>query len=210
MLTVAVVNAKGGCGKTTIATNLAAWFALQGYRTALGDMDAQRSSRYWLSLRPDSAAAVDAVKLHKRFRDPPKSTTHFVIDSTAAMDRGDVEDVIAYTDVVLIPILPSTYDQHATERMLEHIADIKRVRKGKREVAFIANRIRPRTKNAQALERFLGDQSFPTLARLRDTQIYPNAADHGLSIFESRDKRARDYADEWRDVMAALSDRRST
>jgi len=204
MLTVAVVNAKGGCGKTTIATNLAAWFARQGHRTALGDMDAQRSSRYWLGQRPATAPAIDTVKLHKKFRDPPDNTARFVIDAAAAMDRDDVADVIAFADVVLIPVLPSTYDQHASQRMLEHIGRIKRVRKGKREVAFVANRLRPRTRNASALERFLKDQPFATLARLRDTQLYPNVADQGLSIFEARDRRARAYADEWRDLTDRL------
>jgi len=204
MLTVAVVNAKGGCGKTTVATNLAAWFAGRGHRTALGDMDAQRSSRYWLEQRPDTAAAIDGVKLHKKFRDPPKKTARFVIDAAAAMDRADVEDVIAYADVILIPVLPSTYDEHATERMLEHITAIKRVRKGKRRVAFVANRLRPRTRNTARLEEFLARQSFDTLARLRDTQLYANLSDHGLSIFEAREKRAQGYAREWETLTQRL------
>jgi chromosome partitioning protein len=204
MLTIAVLNAKGGCGKTTIATNLAAWFSLQGYRTALGDMDAQRSSRYWLARRPNTAAEIESVKLHKQFREPTKKTSRFVIDGAAAMDRGEVKDVIAQADVILVPILPSTYDQEATRVLLERVADIKRVRKGKRHIAFVANRIRPRTRNAAALETFLAEQPFPTIGRLRDTQIYSNAADSGLSIFETREARAKQYAEEWAGLTAHL------
>jgi chromosome partitioning protein len=206
MDTIAVLNAKGGCGKTTIATNLAAWFALHGYRTALGDLDAQRSSRYWLARRPAAAATIEPVKLHKQFRDPPGKTERFLIDCAAAMHRGAIKEVIARADVILVPVLASTYDQAATARLLEHVAGIKRVRKGKRRLAFVANRVRPRTRNARALDDFLGKQQFPTVARLRDTQIYSNAADEGLSLFEWRERRARQYADEWSPLVDYLED----
>lgn len=204
MLTVAVINAKGGCGKTTIATNLAALFALQGRHAALCDLDAQKSARGWLQRRPQEAPRVERARLKKGELVVPSGVTRTVIDGNAAMDRSAAKSAIRQADVILVPILPALTDQEATARLLETIASLKPIRRSKRTVCFIANRYRRQTRASQALNTFLAQQAYPVLARLRDTQLYTNAADAGLSVFELRERRAREYAAEWQDLANEL------
>lgn len=207
MLTVAVMNAKGGCGKTTIATHLAALFALQGRRVALADLDRQRSSRMWLKRRPESAPPITQARVKKGEIVTPEGTTRLVVDGAAAMERAESKWVIARAEIILVPVLPSAYDQTASTRMLESIASIKRVRKGKRKILFIANRYRARTRAARELDAYLEKQQWPVIARLRDSQLYAQAADTGLSVFELRERRAREYAAEWQDIADFLEAR---
>ncbi len=207
MLTVAVLNAKGGCGKTTIATHLAALFALQGRSAALCDLDAQKSARRWLERRPSGASRIDRAPLKKDGLSVPKGVTRVVIDGNAAMDKAEAKWAIARADVIVVPLLPSLTDRDATRRLLDRIADIKRVRRGKRRIVFVANRYRRRTRATADLETFLDEQEWPVLARLRDTQLYTNASDAGLSIFELRERRAREYAAEWQALADDLEQR---
>ena len=72
MISVLVVNTKGGCGKTTVATNLAGAFAVDGARTALADVDRQRSSLQWLDLRPANVARIEGLDWTKATGRPPK------------------------------------------------------------------------------------------------------------------------------------------
>lgn len=207
MLTIAVINAKGGCGKTTIATNLAALFALQGRNVAVCDLDAQKSARRWLERRPQQAPRVQRAPLKKNGLQVPDGVTRVVIDGNAAMDKDEAKWAIGRADLIVVPILPSVTDRDATRRLLDRVGDLKRVRRGKRAIAFVANRYRRRTRATADLEAFLQEQSWPVLARLRDTQLYTNAGDTGLSIFELRERRAREYAAEWQALADDLEQR---
>mgnify|MGYP006280744845 CR=1 FL=1 len=204
MLTVAVLNAKGGCGKTTIATNLAALFALQGRGAALCDLDAQKSARRWLERRPRDAPRIHRAPLKKNGLDVPDGVTRVVIDGNAAMDKDEAKWGIGRADLIVVPILASLTDRDATRRLLDRVARLKRVRRGKRRIVFVANRYRRRTRAATELEGFLAEQEWPVLARLRDTQLYTSAGDAGLSIFELRERRAREYAAEWQPLADDL------
>lgn len=197
MLTVLVANTKGGCGKTTIATHLAAAFAAGGLATALADVDRQRSSLGWLDRRPDQAATIRGVDWVKEIGGPPKKTARLVIDAPAAMKIKQVEDLIRMADVIVLPVLPSAFDEGATARFLGRIEDLKPVRKSKTQVAVIGNRLRPRTRAAGRLDRFLDALGHRVVARLRDSALYPDTADQGLSLFDLTAKRARTVREDW-------------
>ncbi|CDL00890.1 conserved protein of unknown function [Magnetospirillum gryphiswaldense MSR-1 v2] len=205
MLSVLVGNIKGGCGKTTIATHLASSFAATGLSTIIADCDRQKSSLNWLKRRDEAAPTITGLDWSKTLGNPPKGIDRLVIDAPAAMHHDDVEDLIAIADVVVVPVLPGAFDQDATAHFLKKLSAVKAVRKNKRVVAIIGNRLRLGAKATEQLDVFFESLGFPVVARLRDSQIYPTTAALGSSVLESRDRRARDYAAEWTPLLDLLA-----
>ena len=201
MLTISVSNIKGGSGKTTVATNLAAWCATRGLRTGLADLDRQRGSLGWLKRRPKDATAIRGLDMTGGVDEAPKKLDVLIVDGVAAMRRKVTEDVVQESDCILIPVLPSILDEDGTRRFLAQIAKMKPIKKGKRRVAFIANRLRPRTHAVTRLDAFLAAQPYPTIARLRETSLYGAAAVGGVGIAELSGKRAQPFQDEWSPVL---------
>jgi chromosome partitioning protein len=204
MLSVLVGNIKGGCGKTTVATHLAAAFAAHGLATAIGDCDRQRSSLNWLHRRPTRLPAITGLDWAKEVGEAPKKTERLVIDAPAAMHHRDVEALIDLADVVVVPVLPGAFDEDATARFLDRLAKVKAVRKNKRTVAVVGNRLRPGTKASDHLAGFFLGLGFPVVTRLRDSQVYPAAAAAGTTVLESPDRRCRDYVAEWQPLLELL------
>jgi chromosome partitioning protein len=204
MLSVLVGNLKGGCGKTTVATHIATAFAASGLATALADCDRQRSALGWLKRRPLDAPRMVGLDWVKSLESAPKGIERLVIDAPAAMHHDDVEDLIGISDVVVVPVLPGAFDEDATARFLDRLAKVKAVRKNKRVVAVVGNRLRPGTRASQHLDGFFAELGFPVVARLRDSQVYPACAAAGTSVMEGTDRRCRDYVAEWRPLLQLL------
>ena len=114
MKSILITNPKGGCGKTTIATNLAAAFANSGLKTALVDTDRQLSSLRWLDTRPQTAAPIWGLDCSKRPKKPPQGIARLVIDSAAGLPLREVRELVRLADIVIIPLLPSAFDIKAT------------------------------------------------------------------------------------------------
>lgn len=201
---VLVANRKGGCGKTTIATNLAAAFAAGGLRTALADVDRQRSALDWLALRPPSAAPIIRLDWHKGVDAPPAGVQRLVIDALAAMPMGDVEDLLEEADIVLVPVLPSVFDESSTRRFIERLEKRKPVRKGAKPVALVANRLRARSRATQRLEEFLQELGRPVAARLADRTLYADLGTQGLGLFDLDGRRFGPARAEWQPLLAAI------
>src|SRR3954468_22444580 len=86
MPVVVVANPKGGVGKSTVATNIAGYYASRGHQVMLGDADRQQSSRLWLRLRPPEARAIASWDVSDdHVARPPKGTTHVVLDTPAGL-----------------------------------------------------------------------------------------------------------------------------
>ncbi len=202
MMIVAVVNTKGGTGKSTIATHLAAHFANRNYKTGLADLDRQKSSTAWLRRRPDHFASITAVDLEKSSN--PKLLDRLVVDVPAAMRRSAVADIVDRANVLVIPVLPSVFDEDGTRRLLKHLETMKTVRKGKRDICLVANRVNPRSRSNEHLEAFLNDLPYPVMARLRDTQNYVNFALEGASLFDVLSARLETYRKEWQPLINYL------
>jgi len=206
MMSILVANPKGGCGKTTIATNLAAAFAQAGFATALADCDRQKSAMRWAERRPGHLPPIAAVNWTKRVGDLPDGIRRLVIDAPAAIRRRDVRELIGSADVIVVPILPSPFDQATTRRFLAVLDKLKPIRNNKRAVALVGNRVRPRTAAAGRLDVFLADLRHPTVARLRDTQAYPTAAAAGTSLFDMTARRIEPLVADWQPLLRFIGE----
>jgi len=195
---------KGGCGKTTIATQLAAAFANGGLATTLADVDRQRSSLGWLKRRPNTDAPIIGQDWTKSLGKPRKGCDRLVIDAPAALRMKQAEELILIADIVIVPVLPSAFDESATARFLKRIDTLKPIRKSKIGVAVVGNRMRTRTRAGARLDEFLAGQGHDVAARLRDSAAYAELAAEGRSLFDLTSKRAAGLAADWDPLIAAV------
>lgn len=205
MLSILVANIKGGCGKTTVATQLAGWCAAEGHATLLADVDRQRSSLGWLQRRPPAAAAIGGADWVKEIADVPRVVERLVIDAPAALKTRQIEDLVAAADLVVLPVLPSAFDEGATRRFLDRLEDLKAIAKHRKPVAVVGNRVRPRTRAAEQLDLFLADIGHSVLTRLRDSQTYPALAANGLSLFDPAVRRVAPLREDWAPLLGFIA-----
>lgn len=194
---ILVANSKGGCGKTTIATTLAAAFARGGLRTALADVDRQKSSLAWLKRRPDSLPAIAGLDWTKEFEAPGKGVQRLVIDAPAALGVPRFRELLKMAQMIVLPVLPSAFDQAATARFLKKIDDLKPIRSNRKPIAVVGNRIRPRSRSTGELEAFLADTGHGVAGFIADRALYAEGAGSGVSVFDRDDARARSAQADW-------------
>lgn len=206
LLTVLVCNIKGGVGKTTIATHLASAFAAAGLRTGLADVDRQRSALGWIERRPASAAPILGLDWTRDIGETPRALQRLVIDAPAAIKVKDVETLIDRADVIVLPVLPGAFDEHATARFLGKLDELKRIRKQRIQVAVVGNRLRARTRAAERLDRFLSGLGHRVVTRLRDSQAYADAAAAGLSLHDLGTSRTKSLREEWSPLIAFVNE----
>lgn len=203
MIAIAVGNIKGGSGKTTPATHLAAWLASHGVSVVLADLDRQRSSLAWTQRRPATLPTVRGVDLSRDW-EPVQGAAIVVYDIPASMKRKDLEEVVKEVDALILPILPSAFDEDGTKRFLSLVSEFKAVRKQRLPIFAVANRVRGRTVAARRLDAFLDEIQVPAVATLRDAAAYAAAAGAGRSLFDEPDARARDLLQDWQPLLDAL------
>ena len=197
-----IANPKGGCGKTTLATNLAGYFARRGHRVMLGDIDRQQSAREWLKLRPQGLPPIRSWDIAPgEPARPPKDTTHVVLDTPAGLHGKKLDVVVKSIHRVIVPLQPSIFDILATRDFLDVLLEEKAVRNQKTFIAVVGMRVDARTRAAHELERFLEGLDVPVLGFLRDTQVYVQAAAHGLTLFDLSPARAALDLPQWQGII---------
>lgn len=211
---ILIANAKGGCGKTTIATNIASHFASQGKVVRLFDHDTQGSSLQWLSRRPQEFAEIHGVDASRRPDNRmtrswqlrvPLDTDTVVIDTPAGIDGPELAAMLLEHDFLIIPVLPSPIDIHATAHFIKDILLIGKARKKQISVAVVANRVRKNTLMYSQLERFLFTLKIPFVTSLRDTQNYARAIEMGIGIQEIKGPRSRVDQQQWSSLVNWLN-----
>ncbi len=192
MQTILIVNSKGGSGKTTVATNLASYYAYNDYVTALMDYDSQGSSLQWLKLRTRLQKLIHGANAAKQkggllrcwqMRIPTK-TDYLIIDAPAGVESLVLQEMVRSADCIVIPVAPSAIDIHATADFIKDLYLVGKVRASKTRVAVIANRVRNGVPVYKPLEKFLNSLKIPFVAVLSDSDKYIQAVGEGLGVVE--------------------------
>ncbi|HKB53222.1 MAG TPA: ParA family protein [Ramlibacter sp.] len=200
---VLVANPKGGVGKSTLATQMAGYFASRGHAVMLGDADRQQSSRLWLGLRPPAARPISTWDIGKgNLARPPKGTTHVVLDTPAGMHGGMLKDVLQLADKVIVPLQPSVFDIFATRAFLDELAASRNA--GRLHVGIIGMRVDERTIAADKLHAFVESLGLPVLGFLRHTQNYIHLAARGLTVFDVAPGRVERDLAQWEAICRWL------
>jgi cellulose biosynthesis protein BcsQ len=131
-------------GKSTLATNVAGYFAAQGHAVMLGDADRQQSSRLWLGLRPAVARRITSWDVTPdMIGPPPKGTTHVVLDTPGGLHGKRFKEMVRVADKVIVPLQPSMFDIFATRAFLDELAEQRHA--GRLKVGLVGMRVDART-----------------------------------------------------------------
>lgn len=207
---IMVINAKGGCGKSTLATNIASYFANQGAGVVLADYDRQRSSLDWLERRPDTQPKIFGVAgFEDGLRRAPRNADFVIIDAPARSHGKELSDLVRHAETIVVPVLPSTIDMQAAETFLEELKAVGKVMRKEVKIGTIANRVRDNTLIFDDLDEYLLKTRTPYIAALRDAQNYVRAYTRGLGIFELPAYLAWPDWEEWEPITAWLRTKRS-
>ena len=207
---IMVLNAKGGCGKSTLATNIASYFATQGAAVALADYDPQRSSLDWLARRPENRARIASVAgFDDGLRHAPRNADILVIDAPARSHGAELTDLVKHAETIVVPVLASTIDMQASTTFLEELRGVPKIAKKQAKIAAVANRVRDNTLIFDDLDEYLTKAKIPYVAALREAQNYVRAYTRGLGIFELPEYLAWPDWDEWEPLTAWLRSKRS-
>ncbi len=210
---ILVANAKGGCGKSTLATNLAAWLAQQNPNVALIDYDPQGSSTQWLQARSEKLPSIYSVAAFRQATPHatrsfqlkvPANTTHVVMDTAAGLTGNELSDMLRLSDIVLMPVVPSAIDIRAATTFIKEVLLSPGFRKQPKPIAVIANRVKKNTLGYNKLAVFLNSLNIPFITALRDTQHYVRASEYGMGIYDFSQPHKKDL-EEWHPLLLWLS-----
>jgi len=212
MQRILVLNPKGGSGKTTIATNLASYYASSGDRPMLLDNDPQGSSTRWLKKRKPEQPQIHGVasfdrtsRMTRAFQmRVPAGTGHVIVDTPAAISSQDLPEMTRSADAIIVPVLPSDIDIHACSKCIADLLLIAKVRRDEHRIGVIANRVRKNTLIYQSLLRFLETLQIPVITSIRDSQNYVRAAENGVGIHEMKRYLVETDLEEWSPLLAWL------
>ena len=201
---VVILNPKGGCGKSTLATNIAASYAQSGPVPAIMDYDPQGSTIAWLDRRPGDLPDIHGIAAYKKTMQAtrswqlrvPNETKTLIIDSPASIGHDDLRELTRDSTSILVPVLPSSMDIHAASRCIADLLLVAKVDRRDRKLAVVANRTRKNTKSFAKLMRFLDSLGIPIIAVLRDSQNFVHAAEQGLGVCEMAQSRVRQDTDQ--------------
>lgn len=196
---IVILNPKGGCGKSTLATNLAACYAQSGPAPAIMDYDPQGSTTAWLERRPEDLPQIHGIAAFKKSMQAtrswqlrvPNDTVNLLVDSPASINHDDLRELTRDSTSILVPVLPSSMDIHAASRCIADLLLVAKVDRRDRKLAVVANRTRKNTKSFAKLMRFLDSLGIPIIAVLRDSQNFVRSAEEGVGICEMAPSRVK-------------------
>ena len=208
---IMVMNAKGGCGKSTLATNIASYFAAEeGMTVALADYDPQRSSLDWLDRRPDDRAEIVGLAAFKDgLKRAPRSADVVVIDAPARSHGTELTNLVKHAETIVVPVLPSTIDMQASDRFIKELKGVGKIERKGAKIGVVANRVREYTLIFEELDEYLSRQRVPYLTALREAQNYVRAYTRGLGIFELPEYLAWPDWEQWEPLTKWLRSVRS-
>jgi chromosome partitioning protein len=205
-----VMNAKGGCGKSTLATNLASYYADCGYGVALADYDPQRSSLDWLDRRPDNRPEIVSIAgFEHGLKHVPRNADILIIDAPARSHGKELTDLVRHAETIIVPVLPSTIDMQASDRFIKELQAVGKVASKKAKIGVVANRVREYTLIFDELDEYLTKLRVPYIASLREAQNYVRAYTRGLGVFELPEYLAWPDWEQWDPLIAWVDSKKS-
>jgi chromosome partitioning protein len=207
---VMVMNSKGGCGKSTLATNIASHFATQGFKVVLADYDPQRTSLDWLSLRAEDLPKIGGVPAYDEgLRNVPRDTEVLVIDAPARTHGSEMNELVRRAETILVPVMPSPIDMKACAYFLDELLELGKVQREQARLALVANRVRENTLLFEELDQYLGKAKVPYLTALRQSTNYLRAFQRGMGIFELPEYLAKPDWEQWQPITKWLGSKKS-
>lgn len=215
MQKILILNPKGGSGKSTIATNLASYFATQQRRPTLMDLDSQASSTRWLGKRTSQQPHIHGVAGYERKAGVtrsfalrvPSDSQCVVVDTPAALDAQRLPELTKDAQAIIVPVLPSDIDIHAATRCISDLLLIAKIKRNEQRIAVIANRVKRNTLMYRSLMKFLYTLQIPVVATLRDSQAYVRAFENGIGLFEMKPYMVREDLEQWMPLLGWLERR---
>jgi chromosome partitioning protein len=215
MLRIVLLNPKGGSGKSTIATGLAAMYAARGLRPALMDFDPQATSTRWLERRPRDLPHIQGVAAYARTIGVtrsfqlrvPHGADRVIVDTPAALQPHLFIDQVKDADAVLVPVMPSDADIHACSRCIGHLLIAGKIKRRENRLGVIANRVKPNTIIFRTLMKFLDQLQIPVVTTLRDAQSYVFAGEQGLGLHDMNPTRVQPELAQWEQLWSWLESR---
>jgi chromosome partitioning protein len=210
---IVILNPKGGCGKSTLVTNLAACYAQDGPTPAIMDYDPQGSTMAWLERRSRDLPTIHGTAAYKKSMQAtrswqlrvPHETETLLVDSPASINHDDLRELTRDSTSILVPVLPSSMDIHAASRCIADLLLVAKVDRRDRKLAVVANRTRKNTKSFGKLMRFLDSLGIPIIAVLRDSQNFVHAAEQGVGLCEMQPSRVRQDVEQIEKIMRWLN-----
>lgn len=206
---ILILNSKGGCGKTTLATNLASYYASKGSSVVLADFDPQGSSLAWLAARADSHPPIGGLAAWKDPLWVPRATETVIMDMPAGLRGKPLTRLMRRAQTVIIPVLPSPMDMRAAADFIQTLLAEHRRAGLSAKLALMANRVRENSRAYDNLDEFLGAIKLPFIAHLRENQNYLTAAERGVGIFELGATSAAIDVEQWQPLVKWLKAKRS-
>lgn len=206
---IVVLNPKGGCGKTTLATNIASYYAKLGQVPALMDCDPQGSSMRWMESRAADRPPVHGIAAFRKSMAATRSwqlrvpgeATNLIIDSPACLDHDQLRDLTRDATSILVPVLPSSIDIHAASKCIADLLLVAKVDRRAGKIGVVANRTKPRTNSLDKLMRFLDSLGIPVIAVMRDSQNYVRASESGLGVCDLAPHKVRKDMDAMNEIV---------
>ncbi|MBT8096441.1 MAG: ParA family protein [Woeseia sp.] len=207
---IVVMNAKGGCGKSTLATNIASYFASEDYAVALADYDPQRSSLDWLERRPADRPEIAGVAgFEDGLRRAPRSAEYLIIDAPARSHDKELNELVRHAETIIVPVLPSTIDMQATDRFITELKGVSKIERKEAKIGVVANRVRENTLIFEELDEHLTAMRVPYITALREAQNYVRSYTRGLGIFDLPEYLAWPDWEQWDPLVKWLRSKRS-
>ncbi len=210
MRKIMVLNSKGGCGKSTIATNLASYYAsYEQKKVTLVDFDPQGSSLDWIKARPRTLPEIKVINATKETVRFSKDTEIVIMDVPARVEGRELAGLVKRVETIIIPVLPSPIDIRAAAKFIKELLTSARVSRKETKVAVVANRVRENTLSYHALYAFLKSLKIPFITTLRDTQNYIHAEEKGVGLFEMAPSKVWQDLEQWDPLIKWLRSKRS-
>lgn len=205
MPVIAVVNRKGGSGKSTIATHIAAYCAHKGIGVMLGDVDRQQSTRSWLRLReqrhPQAKPILGwAVNQSSALR-APTGISHVVLDTPGGLYGLDLARVVMFADAILMPVCNSVFDRDSAAQCYDELRLLPRISSGRCKLAVVGMRVDNSTLDSATLTQWSSERGLNYLGALRDAPTYVQCIEQGVTLFDLQKQTVSQDLAQWQPIL---------